>query len=342
MPRNGSGVYSLVTTPFATAGAIAVAATVNANINDLGSEITASLPRAGTAAMTGALPMGSNKITGLATGTAATDAPTLAQVQSGIVAQATAVGGTVDGITLTFSPVHTAYTANMRIRWTSGGVNTVTNPTVNADSLGVKTVKKGAGSALTAGDLGASGYICEAVYNGTDFLLLNPATLGSAASETAAGIVELATDAETQTGTDTARAVTPANLTAKEATVAHYRANTSDRILTTDIAWSAAAEVSLTDAATIAVDMSSFINAIVTLGGNRTLGQPSNTKVGQSGVIRIIQDGTGSRTLGYHADWKFAGGTDPVLSTAAGTTDLLFYQVIAANVIYASLAKAIA
>lgn len=35
-----------------------------------------------------------------------------------------------------------------------------------------------------------------------------------AASETVAGFVELATDAETQTGSDTARAITPANLTA--------------------------------------------------------------------------------------------------------------------------------
>ncbi len=37
----------------------------------------------------------------------------------------------------------------------------------------------------------------------------------SAASSTAQGIVELATDAETLTGTDTTRAVTPANLTAR-------------------------------------------------------------------------------------------------------------------------------
>lgn len=41
--------------------------------------------------------------------------------------------------------------------------------------------------------------------------------LVSAASETAAGKVELATDAETVTGTDTARATTPANITAKMA-----------------------------------------------------------------------------------------------------------------------------
>ena len=106
--------------------------------------------------------------------------------------------------------------------------------------------------------------------------------------------------------------------------------------------WAAGAEVTLTDAVTIAVDMSTFINGKVTLGGNRTLGQPSNTKLGQSGFIRIIQDGTGSRTLAYHADWKCAFGADPVLSIAAGTNDILFYTVVAANFIVTSLVKAVA
>ena len=40
----------------------------------------------------------------------------------------------------------------------------------------------------------------------------------SQGSETAQGVLELATDAETQTGTDTARAITPANLAARTAT----------------------------------------------------------------------------------------------------------------------------
>lgn len=123
---------------------------------------------------------------------------------------------------------------------------------------------------------------------------------------------------------------------------AAFRANTTGRLLDTDGVWGAAAEVTLTDAATISVNMSTFINAKVTLGGNRTLGQPSNTKVGQSGFIRIVQDGTGSRTLAFHADWKFESGADPVLSTTASATDILLYQVIAANYILASLVRGVA
>ena len=111
-------------------------------------------------------------------------------------------------------------------------------------------------------------------------------------------------------------------------------------MLTTDQVWAAADYVSLTDASTIALDMSTFINATVTLGGNRTLGNPSNAKNGQTGVIEIKQDGTGTRTLAYSSNWKFAGGgTDPTLSTTAGARDLLFYQVISSTVIYGTLVK---
>lgn len=127
-----------------------------------------------------------------------------------------------------------------------------------------------------------------------------------------------------------------------QATAAQYRANTAGLMLTTDKVWAAAAEVTLTDAATIAVDFSTFINAVVTLGGNRAMGNPTNEKAGQSGVIRIVQDGTGTRTLSYGTDWEFAGGTAPVLSTAAGAQDLLFYHIIATDRIFASLTKAIA
>jgi hypothetical protein len=158
----------------------------------------------------------------------------------------------------------------------------------------------------------------------------------SAVAQTANNLSDLASasTARTNLGLGTAALLA-------ETTTAQFLANTADKALSTDQVWAAGALYALTDAATIAVDMSLFINATVTLAGNRTLGQPSNTKVGQSGVIRIIQDGTGSRTLAYHADWQFAGGTTPVLSTAAGTIDLLYYDVIAANFIHASLVKAV-
>lgn len=121
------------------------------------------------------------------------------------------------------------------------------------------------------------------------------------------------------------------------ATTAQYLANVPNLGLATDRVWAAAGLVPLTDAATIAVDMSTFINASVTLGGNRILGTPVNSKIGQAGVIQITQDSTGSRTLTYGAGWKFAGGTIPLLTTTAGAVDLLFYQVFSPAFILGTL-----
>jgi hypothetical protein len=123
------------------------------------------------------------------------------------------------------------------------------------------------------------------------------------------------------------------------ADAAAVRAATATRTIDTTAITNSLAEVGLTDAATITVTPTSFINANVTLAGNRTLGQPASTLVGRSGYIRIIQDGTGSRTLAFHVDWKFPGGVDPTLSTAAGAIDVLYYQCISANFWYANLVK---
>ena len=87
----------------------------------------------------------------------------------------------------------------------------------------------------------------------------------------------------------------------------------------------------LTDAASIAVDLNDGNNFIVTLGGNRTLENPSNPTIGQTGQIYVIQDGTGSRTLAYGSNWKFSGGTAPTLTTDANAVDLLVYNVRAAD-----------
>lgn len=98
----------------------------------------------------------------------------------------------------------------------------------------------------------------------------------------------------------------------------------------------------LTDAATIAVDFADSNNFSVTLGGNRTLGNPTNQVAGQSGSIFVAQDGTGSRTLAYSSDWEFAGGTAPTLSTAASAVDRIDYIVRASGSIHAVLTKAFA
>lgn len=83
----------------------------------------------------------------------------------------------------------------------------------------------------------------------------------------------------------------------------------------------------LTDGATITPDFAVANNFSVTLGGSRTLANPTNLTTGQSGVIRIAQDATGSRTLAYGSNWKFPGGTAPTLTTTASAVDILAYYV---------------
>jgi hypothetical protein len=93
----------------------------------------------------------------------------------------------------------------------------------------------------------------------------------------------------------------------------------------------------LTDGATITADFAAANNFSVTLGGNRTLANPSNQTAGQSGCIWITQDGTGSRTLAYGSQWDFTGGTAPTLSTAAASVDCLVYAVQSSTKITATL-----
>lgn len=85
--------------------------------------------------------------------------------------------------------------------------------------------------------------------------------------------------------------------------------------------------VSLTDGATITPNLAAGNNFTVTLGGNRTLANATNLTAGQSGVIYVVQDGTGSRTLAYGTMWRFPGNTAPTLSTAANSIDVLPYFV---------------
>jgi hypothetical protein len=93
----------------------------------------------------------------------------------------------------------------------------------------------------------------------------------------------------------------------------------------------------LTDGATITPDFALANNYSVTLGGNRTLANPTNLTAGQSGCIWITQDGTGSRTLAYGSAWDFTGGTAPTLSTAASSVDCLVYAVQSSTRITATL-----
>ena len=82
---------------------------------------------------------------------------------------------------------------------------------------------------------------------------------------------------------------------------------------------------------TTTLDLNSADNWIVTLAGNTTVGDPSNEKLGQTGSIWMVQDGTGSRTAAWNSAFKWVGGTAPTLTTTASAIDRIDYIVKAAG-----------
>ena len=86
-----------------------------------------------------------------------------------------------------------------------------------------------------------------------------------------------------------------------------------------------------TNTGNVTLDYDAGQNFVLTFTGNVTLVNPTTESVGQTGIIVIIQDGTGSRTLSVGTDYEFPAGTAPTISTGANTTDIIPYCVIAAN-----------
>ena len=85
----------------------------------------------------------------------------------------------------------------------------------------------------------------------------------------------------------------------------------------------ASAFQALADAASIGWNMQAGFNALVTLGGNRSLAAPTGFIVGRTYTLEIKQDATGSRTLSFASCYDFGAAGVPVLSTAAGKLDLV-------------------
>jgi hypothetical protein len=91
----------------------------------------------------------------------------------------------------------------------------------------------------------------------------------------------------------------------------------------------------LADGANIATDLALGSVHTVTLGGNRTLDNPTNKTIGQTHYWIITQDGTGGRTLAFGTDYDFDGFTE-INPTAAAIT-IIQGVVIASDSIRCSM-----
>jgi hypothetical protein len=178
MPRNGSGTFNRIydwTTDQAN-GINCEADRMDEEFDGIATALSNSIAIDGQTTITANIPFNSKKITGLANGSARTDSIALGQVQDNTYGTLGTLGGSADTYTASPSPAITAYATgsefNLKVNATNTGASTL-----NVSAVGAKNIKKydGAGSKvdLEAGDLQQDQYY-KVIYDGTDFILLNP------------------------------------------------------------------------------------------------------------------------------------------------------------------------
>lgn len=174
------------------------------------------------------------------------------------------------------------------------------------------TVKTPSGSGVTVTQSTAQWVWC----NGTDVLAVDAKTATTATTATDAVNV-----------TTTINGVAVANFARKDVVQAFTKSQY-------------ATPVALSDGANIAVDASLSNIFRVTLGGNRTLDNPTNLADGMQITFYIKQDGTGSRTLAYGTKYEFPGDAAPTLTTTLNKMDMITATYDSAtDKLYCNIAK---
>lgn len=179
--------------------------------------------------------------------------------------------------------------------------------TLNVDALGAKTIKY-LGTALASGAV-VIGQKVLVVYDGTDFQMVSPSLVQTLTTLTATTINADTTNTDTITEKTASNGVTFTDAaTFSDDIVVNAQAGSAVQALTsgTSIAWAITRNV-----------------AAVTLAHNATLSNPTNQVDGTVYILRINQDGTGSRTMAFGSAYNFPGGTAPTLTTTAGARDIL-------------------
>lgn len=254
MPRNGSGTYSSPVNSWnpATNGVPATATDFQAQLNDIRDALTQSVSRDGQTVITGDLQMGGNKLTNLDAGSLPGDSLAWQQLFSQGIQADIASAATVDigaqnttNLNITGTTAITSFGTNYNgpryIRFAGALTLTHSATLVLPGSANITTAagdcaivvpngspvtgwrvaayERASGQAIAApSSFPASGLTgTVAIANGgtgqsTAADAFN--ALKQQATESATGVVELATNAEAQAATDPARVITPANLAA--------------------------------------------------------------------------------------------------------------------------------
>jgi hypothetical protein len=114
--------------------------------------------------------------------------------------------GTADAIILDYNPIKATLSDKLVILFRASGSNTITNPTVNTNGIGAKTIYKHGGQALNVGDIPGADAICILQYDLSNdwWELLNPVYSGINGS----GLFIFMTGGNQSTTSATATAIT--------------------------------------------------------------------------------------------------------------------------------------
>jgi len=173
MARNGAGTYSL---PLAdvVANTTILASWANTTLADVAAALTASIAKDGQTQPTANLPMNGYRHTSVGNPNARDQYASVAGIQDGTYIWGGAAGGTANAITVTLAPPITAYAAGQTIAFLAPAKNTAVNVTINVNGLGTKALMRPSESVVRVGDIPAANAFVLAMYDGTQFRLLNP------------------------------------------------------------------------------------------------------------------------------------------------------------------------
>lgn len=115
------------------------------------------------------------------------------------------------------------------------------------------------------------------------------------------------------------------------------------KYISPDKLFDAAAPQTLTSSSNVtAVNMNLGINFNLSLDEDSEIANPTNVKAGQSGRIRVTDDGTGGWDLTFDTNWNFIG-TDPTpITTVASEVHLFAYYANSSSDIEVSYLGALA
>lgn len=172
--------------------------------------------------------------------------------------------------------------------------------------------------------VGAGVFTAGALYSftfsakGPDGNVTGSRTLTAGAGLTGGG--DLSADRTFAVGAGTGIIANADDVAVDKASNANVRAADSNKVITSDLIQSASASVTLTDAATVAVDWGTAINFDLTAAGNRTIGNPTNGQPGTWRTIYVVGNDATARTITFGNQFL---GELPTINDATSTKGYL-------------------